>query len=1146
MRQRCKVYLCSLIGMCVMVVMMQAANAGTNELVVVRVGQATGQMVQTADGYQLTATVTELGNYSENWDFPGTAIDFMLKEPVAVSKDINRIGLSFINPESTNKAYNLMLRVLIADSRGHLYAVGTRLGAKQSDIPLTNTWRTLQSFDWNINEMGRIDPWVMMRVLPATPDYYDAPQAPIALAGFRLVARGKGDTPCVVTIKDITPLAADEKADPYWQIDGDQQWLRHIRKPYDNFGRYGWGPAQPGPYLKASDLKLPAGKSLVSWEILNADDWSVIASDQQSLDVKADSVIQLPLLEAGTYRIKLHTITGKNKVTARYHQFVVIRNSRGPQEMLPDGKPLRITSSSQSNVFATADHASLSLTATQPGQVQWTLSTSDGEKVADGKTSLINLQSHLQTHRVLWLKAQLIDNGNVIDELDRVLGLRSPAPIMPQPNDKVTPKVQQFAGKLRRVKGDWNEGSTPVVSESDTVLKDFAGWFDDAVTVGYNIVELSAPWYDLNPLPGVYQFEYLDKLIALAQERNLMVTLRIHPMIRQVPGYVSRQLMTDQAGFAHGLWSGSDNQLISPASESYRSASNDYITALAARYRNHAAVLGYTIESLFFDHDMIDMPWLGQSVDYSQTMRRGFVHWLSEKYGDINQLNDVYGSNFVHWEQIALPNVKVSLDADGRPMPHQEPAVRDWLDYKITAITELRTGWLKAARAADPSAFLGIYNTGSTEFYLDTVKALDGVITYGSMEAQYPRETRPGQPGRFEPHAKIARTAMLVDVGLTNLLMIDQPGMHGLFNYWKPEWLVKDQPAPVTEAENRLQTWFGFIDQITHAKPLVSNERKHGAYLMCDETLLYEHGHLFYDRVHDYLKPFQHHVSASDMRADALHAKDVDQASLAGRPWVYVPYASDLLSSDVINTLKSYVQQGGTLIMEAGSGKWCLQNNESDVLSRALGMGTWQAGKVTGDSVNTQWNNCNISFRTKPWNPPINDQPTPWIHNIAGGYLQLGTWSDTTDAMSMVIQKRIGSGQVIAFTGVVDWLSSPGLLATLEQSITGKSQSQQTKSDVQLIKRQLVDGDTHFLVGRRFITQTEIDDIKSGHPEKVDQTPANVKVLMDQINTGASYRISNLLDGVSLATQSGKSLADTGVTLSLKPGQAFVLKFEME
>ncbi len=1136
------VYVLMFLGM---MFMSQTITAAESDAIKVPVGKAAGQLQFTDDGYTLTATVSELGDYSENWDFPGTAVDYYFDKPMSLADDVNRVGLSFINPESSNKAYDPMLRVLIADKRGHVYAVGTRLGAKLSNIPLTDHWRTLQSFDWNINEMGRIDPWVMMRVKPATPDYYDQPQSPVRLVGFRLVLRGQGEKPCQVQIKDITPLTADEKADPYWQLDSDQQWIQHIRKPYDRFGRYGWGPDEPGPYLKASDLRLRSGKALVSWEILATGDWTVLASQMQEMNLKADDVIQLPLLDAGTYRVRINAVYPNGQIIQRYQQYVIHRNSRGSQPSLPMGKPLQVISSVASNVFTSATNAAISLTAGMPGQIQWTLSRSDGTKVADGQTSQIQLESYLKQDSVLWLEAQLVNDGKVIDVLDRVLGLMTPAPIMPAENVTVTPKVKQFDGKLRRVKGDWNEGSTPVTSNSEQVLKDFKGWLDDAVEVGYNIVELSAPWYDLSPLPGVYQFQYLDKLISLAEQRGLKVTLRIHPMIRQVPGYVPRELMTDQAGFTHGLWGGSDNQLFSPASQTYRKLSNEYISTVAAHYRNNPTVLGYTIESLFFDHDMIDMPWLGQSVDYSQTMRRGFIVWLTDKYGSITKLNEVYDSSFVHWEQIQLPDVRVALDGDGRPMPHNTPAIKDWLDYKILAITQLRTGWLKAARKADPAAFLGIYNTGTTEFYLDTVKALDGVITYGSMEAQYPRETRPGQPGRFEPHAKIARTAMLVDVGLTNMLMIDQPGMHGLFNYWKPEWRVADQPAPVKEAENRLKVWFGFMDQITKAKPIQSHDVMHGGYLMCDETLLYEHGNLFYDRIHDYLKPFGHHVSASDMRAEALHAKDVNLAMLKGRPWVYVPYSSDLLATDVVDALKQYVQQGGTLIMEAGSGKWSLQSQETDVLSTRLGLGKWQSRKVEKDSVTAHWNQCTINFRTKPWNPPINDQPTPWIHNVAGGYLQLGHWANGK-AEQLVTQQKLGSGQVIAFCGVVDWLNSPGLLACLEQSITGHSNAQQTDSDVQLIDRQLVDGKTHFYVGRRFISQNDIDYLKSGHPEKVDQTAVTTRAQLQKLDPNATYTITNLLDNTTLPNQSGKVLMDTGIELNLTPGQAFVLKLETE
>lgn len=1160
MKTRCKVSLCLSIGITIMVLMSQGVWAESTISAQVKVGQAQGQIQILPESYLLKASVQKLADYTENWVFPAAVLDYMLPQPKPLAQNVNRVSLSFKNPAASNSVAKPMLRILIRDQRGHVYAVGTRLDARQSELPLTDHLRTLQSYDWNINEMGRIDPWVMMRVKPQEMDCYDAPQAPLNLVGFRLVLQGQTQNPCEVTISKIIPLTVDEKAEPYWQIDSDRQWIHHIHKPHDRFGRYGWGPVEPGPYLKASDLRLHDGKSLVSWEILNANDWDVLASDQQVMDLTSDTVIQLPLLEVGTYRMKMHVIDANGDVQPRYLVYVVLRNSRGAEDRLPLDKPLGLVSSANSNVFANAEGASVSITSTQAGQVNWSLQTSDGLQVASGQSTQVDLFSLLGGHHVLWLKAQLMQDGKVVDELDRVLGLRSAAPVMPVGEQNVTPKVQQFAGKLRRVKGDWNEGATPVASESSEVLKQFHGWLDDAVDTGYNIVELSAPWYDLNPLPEVYQFEYLDKLIALAQERELKVTLRIHPLPGQVPGYVDRQLMQDQAGFAHGIWSG--NVLFSPAGESYRKSSNAYMTALAARYRNHPAVLGYTIESLFFDHDMIDMPWLGKYVDYSQAMRRGFIAWLQQKYGGLSQLNKVYNTQSVHWEQIEIPQIHYIMDADGRPMPHQSPLIRDWLDYKVAAMTRLRMGWFKAVRLADPAAFIGVYITESTEFYMNQIKELGGVITYGSMESQYPRRTRPGMPGRFEPHSKIARTAMLVDVGVTNLLMIDQPGMHGLFNYWAPQWRVKDQPAPVTQAEGRLKTWFGFIDQITQSIPLEEVKKKQGAYLICDETLLYEHGHMFYGRIDDYLKPFEHHAAQSDIQADALHAKDVVESSLQGRPWVYIPYSTDLLSDTLVNTLKNYVQQGGTLLMEAGSGKWSLNSNKSDVLSKALGLGDWQSLKNNVPSVVGVWKQAGfltttLKLRTQPWNPPINDQPTPWIHNIAGGYLQYGTWAKAGQGIALAIsqpdgklimsQHSLGAGKILAFSGVVDWLNSPRLLQSLEASITGHSQSQKvSQNSVQLIMRQFEHGRTQYLVGRRFISQNDIDAIKSGKLKQVNQQPVLCKIHLRNLKPAKTYKVADLLDGHAYSSQQGATLMGEGLALQLKPGQAFVLKFEQE
>jgi hypothetical protein len=1137
--------LCLLIGIASMMFMPQVSTADDQQQAVVRVGQGIGHLTNRQSGYVLTARVKELGDYWENWHFPATTFDYRFAQPLDLARDVNRVSLLYRNPRDVNLAYHPKLRVLIEDQRGHLYAVGTRLGAKLSELPWSDQWQSVQSFDWTVNEMGRIDPWLMMRILPEKPDFYDTPQPPLKWVGLRMVVIGKGDTPCQLEVRELSPQVQDQKAEPYWHIGPDEKWNQYAFRKQIAYGRYGWGPDQPGPYLKAADLQLRSGHARVSWEVLAGNDWDVLASDQLSMDIKPDSVIQLPLLEAGTYRLKIHAVYDHGAVHQRYQEYVVIRNSLGSQADIKKDKPLQIHSSQDGNVFTTLANADIYLTTRKAGQIRWTLSRSNGQQVAEGGSSQVDLEPYFKTDSVLWLKAQLIDDGKLIDELDRVLGLRSPAPAALSPDYVVESKIKQFTGKLRRVKGDWNEGYTPVISNSVHVLKEFTGWLDDAVRVGYNIVELSAPWYDLSPLPGVYEFKYLDRLIDLAQQRGLKVTLRMHAMFQQVPGYVHREYMTDQAGFIHGLWSGTDKLLFSPAARDYELLSCQYMHAVASHYRNHPAVIGYTLESLYFDHDMIDMPWLGQSVDYSPAMRSGFIGWLHEKYGSLEHLNKAYETSWVHWEQIKLPEVRVKTDDDGRPMPHHEPIVRDWLNYKIYAISALRTHWLKTVRSADPGALIGMYNSASTEFYLDSVRQYRAAITYGSMEAQYPRQTRAGIAGRFEPHAKIARTSALVDVGLTNLLMIDQPGVHGLFNYWMPQWRLDHQPAPVLEAEMRLQTWFGFIDQLTQTRPLAVKHERTGAYLICDETLLYEFGHLFYDRINDYLKPFQHHVSASDMRVDSLHAKDLKQDDLKDRPWVYVPYVSDILSADAVSVLTQYVKQGGTLIMEAGSGKWGLADEPAGVLARAIGLGKWQARKAQTQSVSTQFMQCPVTFRTMPWNPPINNQPTPWIHNIAGGYLQLGSWGQGP-TNQLIMQHPLGQGQVIAFGGVVDWLASPGLLACLQQTITGQTPVDHRDENIQLIKRQLVNGSTHYMVGRRFISQSDIEELKRGHPEKVDQTPEKVHVRLSQLEPTNKYQVTNLLDAKVMSDHAGKTLMEPGIELILKPGQAFVLKFEIK
>ena len=1132
-----------------------APAAGDSQTIspVIMTGKAAGSMKITNGQYELKASVQELGDYTENWVLPAAVLDYRLPEAVPFSKDITRLGMQFTNPP-TNTGYSFIyMRMLIRDARGHEYAVGTRLGSNRSRLNRAEFPTALHSYDWTTNEIGRIDPWVMMRVKPATLDYYDQPQLPMSWIGFRVILVDVNDKPLTVTISDVEPLAAAQKADPYWDIAPDTAWAYHMGKRNVRHQRFGWGPGEPGPYLKASDLGLKDGPTQINWELLSHDDSKVIASDSYSATLDKNTPIQLPLLTAGTYPLKLYAIDAAGKIEPRHLQLVVIRNSRGAPTM-PTNKPLSSTTSNGTTVFQDAQGATATIEAKVEGTIEWSLETSDRQPIAKGTGPTVPLGEHFPQHRVLWMTAQLKQDGKIVDQIDRMYGLASPEPKLADASAPAKMKIDRLAGKLLRAKGDWAEGSTPVVSESPKILLEHEAWLNEAADTGYNIVELSAPWVDLNPLPGVYQFEYLDKLVALAEQRGLQVTLRFHPIMGQVPPFVAREFMQDQNGFAHGIWGGGDGMLTSPASEAYRKYSNDFLHALDSHYRDNPALLGYTIESIFFDHDMIDMPWLGQYIDYSEAMRHGFIGWLKEKYTDLAGLNNAWNTKLVHWEQVQLPAVKVQFDDTGRPMPSKSPIFRDWSDYKVASITDLRVGWMKATRAVDPGAFLGIYVSESFEFYIDQIKEMEADITYGSMEGQFPPRVRPGVRGRFEPHAKIARTSQLIDVGMTNMFMIGTPGEYGFFNYWPTDGVLAKQSEPVKEAEARQKIWYGFVDELVKAKPLDdATEARSPAFITEYYTLLYEYGHMFKNRLEDYLRPFNHQLDVTEKQVDTLAVNDVNPETLKNRPYVYIPDASDILTKESVNELTTYVKNGGTLVVEGGSGKWPLNGDEVDVLATALGLGHWQATPAS-ESNEGQWQGITVKLRTTHWDPPITHQPSEWIHNISAAYLKRGTWTGgdagktlvaDTQGKPILTQHTIGQGKVLAFHGVIDWINSPGLLQTIENFATGQTGTAAKKEQLELIDRQFVNGDVNYLVGRRFIDQAQITAIKSADKEHaVVFESVALHPTLTGLDEAATYDVTDMLEGQKFEPLKGDALMGKGIELQLKPGQAYVLKFE--
>lgn len=145
-------------------------------------------------------------------------------------------------------------------------------------------------------------------------------------------------------------------------------------------------------------------------------------------------------------------------------------------------------------------------------------------------------------------------------------------------------------------------------------------------------------WAQLEPEEGKYDFEWLDRAIALAAKYDLKVVLCTSTATP--PVWLTRRypevLIKHENGVCldHGA-----RQHASFASPIYRKLSYRMIEELAKRYGNDSRIVGWQLDN---------EPAV--QYDYGKDAERGFIDFLREKYVDIDSLNVAWGTSF--WSQV--------------------------------------------------------------------------------------------------------------------------------------------------------------------------------------------------------------------------------------------------------------------------------------------------------------------------------------------------------------------------------------------------------------------------------------------------------------------------------------------------------------
>jgi beta-galactosidase len=179
-------------------------------------------------------------------------------------------------------------------------------------------------------------------------------------------------------------------------------------------------------------------------------------------------------------------------------------------------------------------------------------------------------------------------------------------------------------------------------------------WAEDVrlmAEAGVNLVTVGVfSWTRLQQAPGQLTAGWLDRVLDLLADAGISVDLATatasppawlvaaHPEILPVTADGTR------LGFGA-------RQHYCPSAPAYREAAVDLARRLAERYADHPAVAMWHIGNEYGCH----VP-----ACYCETSARAFRHWLRERYGELDRLNEAWGTAFwsqdyTNWDQVSPP-----------------------------------------------------------------------------------------------------------------------------------------------------------------------------------------------------------------------------------------------------------------------------------------------------------------------------------------------------------------------------------------------------------------------------------------------------------------------------------------------------------
>ncbi|MEH0935858.1 beta-galactosidase [Micromonospora psammae] len=168
-------------------------------------------------------------------------------------------------------------------------------------------------------------------------------------------------------------------------------------------------------------------------------------------------------------------------------------------------------------------------------------------------------------------------------------------------------------------------------------------WAEDVALMrraGVDLVSVGIfSWALLEPSPGRWEFGWLDRALDVLHDGGIRVDLAT--ATASPPPWLAHRHPETLPRTADGtvLWPGG-RQAYCPSSPIFRERSLALVEAVAGRYADHPAVVMWHVSNELGCHNV---------HCYCDVSAEAFRGWLRERYGDLDRLNDAWGTTF--WSQ---------------------------------------------------------------------------------------------------------------------------------------------------------------------------------------------------------------------------------------------------------------------------------------------------------------------------------------------------------------------------------------------------------------------------------------------------------------------------------------------------------------